>query len=114
MVAVGKRLDVPIVGVPASGMYLVRYDGSRGPKEFPKQDIYLSPYEDGAILSREDRQRLYTSHDPDQMVPPASNRAVLDRILTNLTGTLSRDSKRAGELQQAQNFAALLDAPVEP
>jgi hypothetical protein len=95
-------------------MYLVRYDGARAPKGFSREHIYLSPYEGGAILSREARQRLYTTHDPDVMVPPATNREVLDRILTNLTGLLNHDPRHASQYRQAQDFADLLDAHANP
>jgi hypothetical protein len=82
MIAVARRLEIPIVGLPVSGMYIVKYDGSRAPTGFPKDDIYIHAYEKGRILSREDRQREYPGYDPDVMVPPGSSRETIERMLT--------------------------------
>lgn len=92
MIAVARRLEIPIVGLPVSGMYIVKYDGARAPAGFPKEDIYLHPYEKGRILNREDRQRDYPGYDPDVMVPPGSSRETLERMVNNIENTLaSRD-----------------------
>ncbi len=92
MIAVARRLEIPIVGLPVSGMYIVKYDGSRAPAGYPKDDIYIHAYEKGRILSRDDRKREYRSYDPDVMVPPGSSRETMERMLNNIETTLaSRD-----------------------
>jgi regulator of sirC expression with transglutaminase-like and TPR domain len=96
LVAVARRLKIPLVGVPVTGQYLVKYDGVKAPPDFPRDDIYLHPFQQGKILSRDDRARDYPHHDPDQMVPPATNRQTLARLLNNILGDLDeRDDAAA-------------------
>jgi regulator of sirC expression with transglutaminase-like and TPR domain len=101
MIAVARRLEIPIVGVPVSGKYIVKYDGSRAPAGFSKNDIYIHVYDKGRILSRDDRAREYPSHDPDGMVPPDSSRDVLDRMLNNLAATLG-SRNQPGDTQRRE------------
>jgi regulator of sirC expression with transglutaminase-like and TPR domain len=89
MIAVARRLEIPLVGLPVTGFYIVKYDGSRAPAGFPKEDIYIHPYEKGRILSREDRQREYPHYDPDVMVPAGTSRETMERMLNNLESTLA-------------------------
>lgn len=98
VVMVARRVDIPIVGIPASGRYIVKYDGLQAPKGFPQEDIYFHPFEDGKLLSREDRAMLFPSHDPDTMVPPDNNRAMLTRALNNLSSDLDHDPTRSAQL----------------
>ncbi len=97
VIAVGRRLDVPIVGVPTSGRYIVKYDGRRAPPEFPQGDIYFNPFDNGKILARQDRSELFPAFDPDLMVQPQSHRKDLIRMLANLETHLflRDDSDRA-------------------
>jgi hypothetical protein len=104
VVAVAKRLNVPMVGLPVSGMYSVKYDGARAPKGFSKEDIVLYPHDRGRVLAREDRQKLFPSYDPDVLVPPGTSRAVLIRMLGNLTSVLDHQEDRAEELQLANEM----------
>lgn len=108
VILVAKRLEIPIVGVPASGRYLVKYDGQQAPAGFSQADIYFSPFEGGKILSREDRQMAYPGHDPDVMVTPDGNRAVLERSLRNLTADLDHDATNAAKLTRAVYMLELL------
>ena len=116
-VAVGKRLDLPIVGLPVSGMYTVKYDGWRAPKGFPKRDIFFHPYESGRVLSRDDRAKLFPSEDPEVLVPPGTSREVLIRMLSNLTSSLDHKPDQAEQLQLAiemlQQLRAGLRKPPE-
>ena len=88
LVAVARRLKIPLVGVPVTGQYLVKYDGSRAPAGYSRDDIYLHPFQNGKILSRADRAREYPDYDPDRMVPAATNRETLSRILRNIVEDL--------------------------
>jgi len=112
-IAVARRLDVPIVGVPVSGPYLVKYDGSKAPPGFPKKDIYFHPYEGGRILARDERARSYPSHDPDEMVPPDTPRETLRRMLNNLQTALGQRSGRGEPLRQVLEFQSRLLPPRE-
>jgi uncharacterized membrane protein len=55
VIAVGRRLDLPIVGVPTAGRYIVKYDGKRAAPGLPTQDIFLDPFNNGKVLTRIDR-----------------------------------------------------------
>lgn len=107
---VARRLAVPIVGVPASGQYLVRYDGAQAPAGFTKDDIYFHPFLGGKVLSREDRQMMYPNHNPDVMVPPDTNRAALIRMLNNVETALEGDGTQAEKLTRAQRMMELLQS----
>ena len=112
MVVVARRLKMPLVGVPITGQYLVKYDGSRAPPEYPRDDIYLHPFQSGKILSRADRARDYPHHDPDRMAPPATNRETLARILRNITEDLDeRDDAAAPHRRRlSERMLELLEA----
>lgn len=92
VVAVGERLEVPFVGVPTPGRYLVKYEGRRAPPGFPREDIFLNPYLGGTVLSRDDREQQFPGLDPDDFPEPSTNRLVLVRMLNNLeTHLFNRD-----------------------
>jgi regulator of sirC expression with transglutaminase-like and TPR domain len=112
-IAASRRLGVPIVGVPASGRYIIKYDGSQAPAGFAKDDIYLNPFEDFKILTREDRARAFPIHDPDTMVPPDTAREALTRMLRNLIPDLENRGETA-KLRQAQELFNLLEAYATP
>jgi regulator of sirC expression with transglutaminase-like and TPR domain len=111
-IAVSRRLGVPIVGVPASGRYIIKYDGLQAPR-FVKDDIYLNPFEDFKILTREDRARAFPIHDPDTMVPPDTAREALTRMLRNLISDLENRGEM-DKLRQAQELFDLLEAYAPP
>ena len=104
VVLVARRLQIPIVGVPATGRYLVKYDGQQAPKGFSQDDIYFHPFEDGKVLSREERLMQFPSHDPDLMAPPDNNRAMLTRALRNLSTDLDHDPARSAQLTRAMQM----------
>lgn len=110
VVLVARRVEIPIVGIPASGRYIVKYDGQQAPKGFAQDDIYFHPFEDGKILSREDRQMMYPGHDPDVMVAPDNNRAMLSRALRNLSSDLDHDPAKAAQLTRATQMFEWLQA----
>ena len=84
VVSVADRLEVPIVGVPTPGRYIVKYDGKQAPAGFPQTDIYLNPFDGGKILSNADRLQLFPGLNPDRMVAPGTRRDVLIRMLNNI------------------------------
>lgn len=92
VMAVGKRLEIPIVGVPSPGRYIVKYDGRQAPPGFPKDDIFIDPYGDGKVLTREDRLERFPGSDPDRFPEPQTRRQDLIRMLNNIeTHLFNRD-----------------------
>lgn len=117
VVAVGERLEVPIVGVPTPGRYIVKYEGRRAPAGFPRDDIFLNPFDQGKVLSREDREQMFPGLDPDDLPEPTTKRLVLIRMLNNLeTHLFNRDE--IDRAYQALAFRQLLELhgpkPVAP
>jgi hypothetical protein len=100
-VAVARRLKVPIVGVPAGGRYIIKYDGENAPPGFPKDDIYINPFEDFQILPPAVAASV--------AVPLDTPREALTRMLRNLLTDLEGRGK-ADQLQQAQELFELLEA----
>ena len=111
-IAVARRLGLPIVGVPVSGYYLIKYDGARSPFGFSRGDIYISPGEEFKILSREERLEKYPGYDPDVMEAPDTSREVLQRMLRNLVSALAGRDDPLDLLrrQLAEEFHAALEA----
>lgn len=99
-IAVGRRLKLPIVGVPAGGRYLIKYDGSQAPAGFPQEDIVISPFDDFQTLPRQN---------PGTSVALDTPREALTRMLRNLISDLDTTTQ-ADELQQAQELFDLLEA----
>jgi hypothetical protein len=110
MIAVARRLEIPIVGLPVTGKYIVKYDGSRAPAGFAKEDIYIHAYDRGRILTREDRQKEYPGHDPDIMVPPGTSRETMSRMLANMERTLAGRQEPNDDLRRdlVSEFSSLL------
>ena len=111
-VAVGRRLDVPIVGLPTNGRYIVKYDGRKAPGS-PANDIYFDPFDDGKVLTREDRAALFPGTDPDRMVGAQSPRQDLIRMLNNMESHLFHRDE-IDRAYQAVEFRVALqqNAPV--
>ncbi|MBC8113898.1 MAG: hypothetical protein H7062_05950, partial [Candidatus Saccharimonas sp.] len=108
VVAVGERLEVPLVGVPTPNRYIVKYEGRRAPVGFPREDIFLNPFDDGKVLSRVDREQMFPGLDPDGLPEPSTKRLVLIRMLNNLeTHLFNRDE--IDRAYQALAFRQLLE-----
>ena len=108
VVGVGERLEIPLVGVPTSGRYIVKYEGRRAPTGFPRDDIFLNPFDEGRILSRVDREQMFPGFDPDGLPEPSTKRLVLVRMLNNLESHLfNRDE--IDRAYQALAFRQLLE-----
>ena len=108
VVAVGERLEVPMVGVPTSGRYIVKYEGRRAPAGFPREDIFLNPFDEGKVLSRVDREQMFPGLDPDDLPEATTKRLVLIRMLNNLESHLfNRDE--IDRAYQALAFRQLLE-----
>ena len=94
-IEVGKRLDIPLVGVGMPGHFLVRHRDA--------EDLFIDPFHRGILLSEEEcAERLgqvvgaNIAWDP-RFLTPVSNRDYIARILRNLKGIYlqRRDLQRA-------------------
>ncbi len=106
MVAVGRRLDVPIVGIPVPSRYMVKYDGRRAPgasEEKPGDDIYIDAYAGGNVLTITEIDEIVGGDlDPMRDLAPAANRATLLRMMQNLeTHCLGREKADQAKLVAA-------------
>jgi regulator of sirC expression with transglutaminase-like and TPR domain len=111
-VAVARRLKAPIVNVPLSGTYVVKYDGEQAPAGFPRDDIFLHPFEQGRIIKAADVERELPGKNA-ALAPSDLPRDVLTRTLTNLTTALDRfenDPQRQQQLAQVRELKGLLEA----
>jgi regulator of sirC expression with transglutaminase-like and TPR domain len=99
--AVARRLRVPIIGVPAPGRYLAKYDGSRAPAGYSNADIVFNPFEGGKLLTDAERP---------QGVANDTNREALTRMLRNLTSALAARDDKADEQKQVGQLLDLLNA----
>lgn len=113
VIAVARRLKIPIVGLPVSGMYCVKYDGEHAPKNLPREDIVFYPHEGGRILSSADLRMMFGAASPADLVAPATPREVLIRMLNNLTTVLDHQPDRAEELQLANEMLLRLKRPSD-
>lgn len=109
VVAVAERLEMPVVGVPTPGRYIVKYDGNRAPPGFPRNDIFLNPFDSGRILSRDDRAQLFPGLDPDDFPKPMDNRSILARMLMNLESHLF-NREETDRAYQALQFRRALES----
>jgi regulator of sirC expression with transglutaminase-like and TPR domain len=111
-VAVARRLKTPIVNVPLSGTYLVKYDGLQAPAGFAADDIFMHPFEQGQIIKVADIDRELPGKDA-AVVEPYMPRETLIRLLSNLTTALGRfehDAQRQEQLVQVRELQQLLQA----
>lgn len=94
-IEVGKRLDIPLVGVGMPGHFLLRHRD--------EQDLFIDPYHRGVLLSEEEcAQRLRQVAGANvgwdsRFLAPISNRDYIARILRNLKAIFAeqRDHQRA-------------------
>jgi regulator of sirC expression with transglutaminase-like and TPR domain len=112
VIGVGRRLKVPIVDVPLSGTFIVKYDGTRAPAGFPQDDIFLNPENGGRLYSSgEELERAFPGQEPDA-VPANTNRENVSRMLRNLSSSLAA-GKDADKRARVEEFIEVL-ARYEP
>jgi len=112
VVAVGKRLDVPLVGIPIPKRYMLKYDGRRAPPGYPQDDIIVNAFDSGRVLTRTELERVAVELgvvlDYERYLRPDGRRAALDRMLKNLIEDLEF-SGCLEEAQLAEECQSLLD-----
>ena len=93
-VAVGRRLEIEVVGLPVPRRYMIEFQGAGGEK-----GIMLDPFDGWEVRSQEDiAHRLRLGAD---VVLPATPRETLVRMLSNLES----DFLEVGEVRQARATA---------
>ena len=92
-IEVGRRLEIPLVGVGMPGHFLL--------KHWDEQELFIDPFNRGIILSEEEcaqRLRQVTQANvawDSRYLAPVSNREFIVRILRNLKGIyLGREDHR--------------------
>jgi len=117
VLSVGKRLDLPLVGIPVPGHFMVKYDGSLAPPGQPTEDLLLDPFRGCAEVSLQEL-RIYLAQRGHTLVPaehlkPATRREMLQRMLRNLSNDyqIQGDVARA---QQAEEYYLLFEKRPSP
>jgi regulator of sirC expression with transglutaminase-like and TPR domain len=83
-IEVGKRLDIPLIGIGMPGHFLIRHRDA--------EDLFIDPFYGGILLSEEEcAQRLWeitrnSLHWSPRFLSPVSNREFIARMLRNLKG----------------------------
>lgn len=108
-IAVARRLDVPLVGVPLSGTYIVKYDASRAPPGSHADDLFIDPFEGGRLLHAGDELEQAFPGQGAASEAPLNSRETLERMLRNLTSSLA-ERKDVERLEQAEEFLQMLAA----
>jgi hypothetical protein len=109
VLAVGRRLDVPLVGLQAPHRYMVKYDGSQAPEGQPRDDIIIIDcYGGGRIVSLAEVKQVVPRFDPEKHLAPSSHAATLTRILANLRFDLGR-AKRFNDFAEVSHYYAILE-----
>lgn len=83
VMAVGRRLEIPMVGLRIPGRYMCKYDGRRAPGG-PSGDVMLDPFGGGRIVTAAQLKRERSSFDPEVHLTPDTHRSALRRMLRNL------------------------------
>lgn len=109
-VAVARRLELPIVGVPVPGRYMIKYDGAQAPGG-KQADLIINPYEGWKITTAEEIARTARFFDPRGDLSASPPRATISRILRNMHNHAVMKRQRA--LEGSIERCLLLLVPAE-
>jgi regulator of sirC expression with transglutaminase-like and TPR domain len=110
-VAVGKRLDVPIVGVAVPRNYMFKYDASRAPAGRGGEDVIIDAFGGWEVVSPQEISQTWIFH-PGEL-EASDPKATLVRMLSNLESDFGGN----GELKQAakvRKYRSLLEGQNSP
>jgi regulator of sirC expression with transglutaminase-like and TPR domain len=107
-IAVAERAKIPVVPVPLSGVYIVKYDGQQAPAGYPQEDIYLHPFQNGKLIATADLPSEFPGQSPEQ-VEGGTRREALTRMLRNLTSSLESRGDQ-DRFRQANEMLEILEA----
>lgn len=102
VVSVGDRVDLPFVGVPVPGRYMVKYDGKQGPGKTPQDDILIDPFGGGKVLTLVQLQAIIPGIDRESAFQASTRRETVVRMLRNLEA----DYQDTGDLEAADRTAS--------
>jgi regulator of sirC expression with transglutaminase-like and TPR domain len=106
MICVGKRLDIPLVGLQIPGRYMVKYDAPSGKGH---DEIVIDAFDGGRLLTIDELEDVVagfgSGFDPRTHLTAASRRRTLARMLRNL----ANDYEAAGRLKLAERTACYYD-----
>jgi regulator of sirC expression with transglutaminase-like and TPR domain len=108
VVSIGRRMDLPLVGLQVPSRYMLKYDGSQAPPGQPRDDVVVDAYGDGKILTLEELKTLVPTFDPATHLAPSGRRATLTRMLRNLVNDLQQ-AGRHDESRQVAEYLAICD-----
>lgn len=106
VIAVGRRVDLPLVGLALPGRFMVLYDDQRPKPPTEQVDLVIDPFEAGKVMSMPELREYLPNLQADQetirrLLEPAGNRLTLVRVLNNLANayTSKEDYRRAREVE---------------
>ncbi len=104
----GRRLGLDLEGICFPGHFLVRFNVGHG-------TIILDPFFGGISLSEDEldfrlsRLSDQDSHDPlDELLAPASNKSILERVLRNLRGIYMQNATHDKALNASNKILSLI------
>lgn len=85
VIAVGRRADIPLVGLALPGRFMVKYDGPQIGDQGQAADVIIDPFDQGKRLTVPQLQAMFPENAGiDQLLQPADGRMTLVRVLNNL------------------------------
>lgn len=108
VVSVGTRLKVPIVGLQIPGKYMVKYDGSRSPRDHESKDIIIDAYGGGRILTVEELSKEISTFEPTRHLLPSGKRDSLTRMMRNLE-THYASVGRHGKAKETMRYRIIME-----
>ena len=112
-VAVGRRVDLPVVGLGIPGRYMFKYDGSQAPEGEKKDDIIVNPFEDWKVTTAAELTRTIPLFDRATDLEPYPPRLTLIRILNNLAADFV-EQRDLTHLNAIREYQELLAPPLRP
>ncbi len=101
----GRRLDLPIVGVGLPAHFVVRHEPAEGDSQL------IDPFDGGKFLSREDADRkvreLTGQPLEEEFLTASTKRQIIRRILQNLLGVAQREDDREAMLRYVEAIIAI-------
>lgn len=102
MIAVGRRVDLPLVGLQIPSRYMVKLDPPPGMAE---HEIVIDPFTGGRTYNNDELEDVIAGlgfgFDPARHLQPSRHRASVERMLSNLVSNYGRagDHDRAERTQ---------------
>jgi regulator of sirC expression with transglutaminase-like and TPR domain len=95
VIELGRRLDIPVVGVPIPGHFMVQYRAD----DLPEQGPYFDVFDSGKKMSQAELATHlgFAGSLPEESFLPAGKKQIIIRMVRNLIG-LQLDTKAAEAL----------------